>query len=140
MSLHYPLTPVHRLCDECKGLGRIADDLCKPCDGIGRVFIEGGPSFGCKKTLADAKVGQMVRIGNGDRGRVLRHCKRHPPTTHVILIDPMFEIEDENPTEYPSVTGMIVVGQATRLYGTNNDGHRSREDHLDPLQKRTTAL
>lgn len=139
MSLYYPLTPVQKLCDDCRGFGRTADDLCKPCEGIGRVFIEGGPLFGCKLTLAQAKPGQIVRVGNGDRGRVLRHCKRGSPTTELYLIDPLFDTEDETTTLYPSVTGMTVVGHSARSYDAN-DGHRAREDHLDPLQKRTTAL
>lgn len=139
MSLYYPLTPVQKLCDACGGLGWTPEDheLCKACGSIGRVFIDGGPSFGCKITLVQCKPGQIVILGNGDRGRVIRHVRRGEPTTELALIDPMFETEDRATTTYPSVTG--VASQSAVWWQDDPSGQKQgRRDQLDPLQDRTT--
>lgn len=141
MSLYYPLSPVQRLCADCNGFGRAPDhSLCRPCDGIGRVWMEGGPSFGCKMTLASRKVGEVVTLGNGDRGRVVRHCKRGAPTTDLVLIDDMFETEADETTSYPSITGVASTLPANARNEDSAGQTRSRQDQLDPLQRETRPL
>lgn len=141
MSLYYPLSPVHRICDSCKGYGHAPDHrMCAECDGIGRVWIPGGPSFGCKMTLADRRVGEIVTLGNGDRGRVARHCRRGEPTTEIALIDELFETESEETTSYPSVTGVISTMPSNARSEDTGGQTRSRHDHLDPLQRETRPL
>lgn len=105
------------------------------CNGIGKTWIPGGPSFGCKLVLAKCRPGEIVVLGTGERGRVIRHVKRGTPSTDVALIGDFDDLEEETPTSYPSVVGVasISVGQ-----GRPQDiaGQvRSRTDHLDPLQK-----
>lgn len=144
MSLYYPLTPVHRLCPSCCGYGRVNFELCRQpgCDGIGRIFVEGAPSFGCKTTLAEVDPGCIATLGNGDRGRIIRHVQRgehDTPTTEVALIDDFLETEDDTTTTYPSSTGVRSVSPTSRLRKPDGSG-RGRQDHLDPLQRRTLAL
>lgn len=142
MSLNYELSPVQRLCPECRGLGRQDFDLCRypGCDGVGRVFIEGGPSFGCRLTLAGCQRGQIVTLGNRDRGRLLRHIWRGadmdgpPRDTELLLIEPFFETEATEATWYPSCTG--VLSASVTLKSQARRGNRGRADHLDPLQQR----
>jgi hypothetical protein len=134
---YYPLSPVERPCPDCLGTGRILDRLCARCDGICRVFIEGGPSFGCRMTLEDAKLGQIVTLGNNDRGRVVRHSARGTPTTEIALIDPMFDEESPTTTTYPSATGVISMSIGSWFHDEDQKGLRaSREDPMDPLRKR----
>lgn len=137
MSLYYPLTPVECHCPSCNGFGRVGaeSDLCSQCRGIGRVFIEGGPSFGCKLKLSDCHPGQEVTLGNGERGRVLRHCKRATPTTELIRYDPMFDRWEDAPTTYPSVTGVVIV-ISTAWHRNPAKAGRS-EDLIDPLKQRS---
>jgi hypothetical protein len=135
MSLHYELSPVQQLCVACEGYGRIALELCRGCDGIGRTWIPGGPSFGCKLTLADVKRGQIATIGNGDRGRVLRHCERGS-ITELILIEPMFEIEEETPTWYPSATGVVSMSAAAWFRDDSSGNRGDGADPIDPLHGR----
>lgn len=136
MSLHYELSPVQRLCD-CGGFGRRPPNwkLCPDCDGIGRVFIEGGPLFGCKMTLAGQKPGEVVTLGNGDRGRIVRHIRRGTPTTELAVIDAFYGTEDIDPTWYPSSTGVSSVESQRPVYDMAN-GIRAGEVH-DPLQRKT---
>jgi hypothetical protein len=139
VSLYYPLPPVQKLCPDCKGFGNVGGNSCRPCGGIGRVWIDGGPSFGCKFTLEDCQPGQIATLGNGDRGRVLRHCERGTPTTEVALIDPMFDEESTETIAYPSITGVLSMS-ASMWARTSSGRARARVDHLDPLQKETKAL
>lgn len=142
MSLNYELSPVQRLCPSCHGHGRQGFDLCQfpGCDGVGRVYIEGGPSFGCRLTLADCKRGQIVTLGTHDRGRLVRHGWRGvdvdgpPRWTELALIDPLFETEATALTWYPSETG--VASASVTMKSGDRRGDRSRADHVDPLQQR----
>lgn len=137
MSLYYQLSPVHRYCDVCRGFGRVMPDqaICQPCDGRGRVFVDGAPSFGCKLTLADCQPGQEVTLGTGDRGRIIRHCRRGTPTTDVVLWCPMFGDWQEPPMSYPSATGVVIVlSTAWHRHRTKETGRR--EDLSDPLQRK----
>jgi hypothetical protein len=137
VSRHYELSPVQQLCTECNGYGRTGFELCRSCDGIGRTWIAGGPAFGCRLTLADTKRGQIATLGNGDRGRVLRHCERGP-FTELMLLDPMFDTEDTEPTRYPSETGVISMSAAA-WFADDKGGHKSDgEDQVDPLHRRTS--
>lgn len=144
MSRYYALTPVERYCQDCNGYGRrlgrldepqFLGELCARCQGIGREFIEGGPTFGCKIALSKTKPGQIVTLGNGDRGRVIRHCHRGTPTTEIALIDPMFDDESTETTTYPSETGVASMS-ASSWFADPSGGSRGKEDHLDPLQGR----
>lgn len=136
MSRYYPLSPVERYCPNCDGYGfNMGDGLlahCPACDGIGRVSIEGGPLFGCKYTLKDAKPGQIVTLGNGDRGRVIRHNRRGTPTTDINLIHPFLDDEATEATSYPNNTGVASMSASSWLEKPPRD---ARHDHLDPLQK-----
>lgn len=141
MSLYYPLSPVHRLCAACQGYGHRPDGgMCLGCDGIGRVWMEGGPGFGCKMTLAGRKVGEIVTLGNMDRGRVVRHSKRGTPSTDIVLIDPLFDTEDARTTNYPSSTGVLSTMPANAQSEDTHGRTRSRQDQLDPLQRETRPL
>ncbi len=113
--------------------------MCTRCDGIGRIWLDGGPSFGCKMTLATRKRGEIVTLGNGDRGRVVRHSKRGP-TTALVLIDDMFEQEAAEATEYPSETGVRSTLPALAINDDEAGQAKSRHDQVDPLQRETKAL
>lgn len=140
MSLYYPLSPIHKVCPGCGGYGWIFGvsplELCRQCDGIGRVFIDGGPSFGCKLTLEDCSPGQEVTLGTGDRALVVRHDMAGTATTMVRLFDPMYDEFSQAETSYPAVTGVVIV-QSTAWHRLPAKETGRREDHLDPLQKRT---
>lgn len=111
---------------------------CAGCSGIGRVWIEGGPSFGCKMLLGTRKRGEVVTLGNGDRGRVVRHSQRGPTTT-LALIDPMLDCESDDHTEYPSETGVRSTMPALAVKDDEAGQTKARHDYVDPLQ-RTKAL
>ena len=138
MSLYYPMSPVHRKCPTCDGFGLLPlathVGSCPACNGIGRIWLEGGPSFGCKMTLATRKRGEIVTLGNGDRGRVIRHSKRGP-TTALLLIDDMFGQEAEEATEYPSETGVRSTMPALAVNDDHAGQERAKHDHVDPLQR-----
>lgn len=135
MSRNYPLSPVEILCPDCDGYGRPANafSLCPRCRGVARVFVEGGPSFGCRYTLDDTMPGQIVELGNGDRGRVIRHCERGSPSTDIALIDPMLDIEADEATSYPRETG--VAAMSASWWHRDSRGRRAIDD-LDPLQRK----
>lgn len=133
MSRYFKLSPVERDCPSCDGFGRRGWDICPRCDGVGHVFKEGGPLFGCRIALEDAKPGQIATIANGDRGRIIRHCQRGTPSTEVALIEPLFGEQDLLTTTYPSATGVISLSVDSWFYDPHGDA-RAREDHLDPLQ------
>lgn len=78
------LSPVELDCPDCAGGGWLIGStwtVCARCDGKGKVWVVGAPSFGCKMTLGSRRLGEIVTLGNGDRGRILRHDKRATPTT-----------------------------------------------------------
>ncbi len=131
------LSPVERDCPRCGGVGWERDDMFKPCvmcDGIGRAWVEGAPLFGCKMVLGDRKVGEIVTIGNGERGRITRHDHRATPTTSVALIDEWTEKEADEATSYPSSVGISSV--ADPRWHKDDSGHaHSREDQADPIRK-----
>jgi hypothetical protein len=140
VNLYYPLSPVHEVCSACNGFGRGGDAMCWPCDGIGRVWIDGGPSFGCKMRLATRKVGEVVTLGNGDRGRIIRHCRRGEPSTEIAIIDEMTEEEAEVTTSYPGTTGVRSTLPAGAKEEDAAGRSRTRRDQLDPLQRDVRPL
>lgn len=142
MSLYYPLSPVEMLCPDCAGHGRLQPEsiCCTRCDSIGRVFIQGGPSFGCKIILGTRNIGEVVTLGNGDRGRVVLHSRRGTHTTMVALIDEMFDAEERTPTSYPSSTGVKSTMPSLSRPEDQSGRKQSRVDHSDPLQKEMKAL
>jgi len=141
VSLYYPLSPVQMLCPDCRGFGHAPDGaVCRSCGGIGRTWVEGGPSFGCRMKLADRKVGEVVTLGNGDRGRVVRHNKRGTPTTELALIEEFFETEAAEPTSYPSATGVASSLPANAKSENTTGQTRSRHDQVDPLQRETRPM
>lgn len=127
------MTDVYQACPGCCGHGRVRPDwsLCPGCDGIGRAWVDGAPSFDCKVTLGDRNPGEVVTLGNGDRGRIIQHVRRGTPTTLVALIDEFTETEDRTFTEYPSVVGVRSVSHASWFHAENG----KTGDELDPLQR-----
>jgi hypothetical protein len=137
------LSPVERDCLACKGCGYVHPApaglswcLCTTCDGLGRTWIDGAPSFGQKMTLADRKPGEIVTLGNGDRGRILSRSRNGTPTTSIALICDFTNIESQESTSYPSSVGVISVADM-RWFKDDDDHSHSREDAADPMRKRT---
>jgi hypothetical protein len=131
------LSPVERDCPRCGGVGWERDDmfkLCLDCGGVGKTWIPGAPGFGCKIVLGKRKVGEIVTLGNGDRGRIVRHDKRGAPRTSVALIGDFDDIQAEEATSYPSATGVVSVSDPR--WHDDDSGHaHSREDQADPIRK-----
>lgn len=136
------MSPAERPCLACLGAGRIPPDwaLCPTCDGLMRTWLEGGPTFGCKLTLATCRPGEIVILGTGDRGRVVRHCKRGTPSTDLALIDEFDDAEQPEPTSFPSIVGVLSVSVASWSHEDLAGESKSRGDYLDPLQRKTSAL
>lgn len=126
-------SPVHEDCAACGGYGRTPPtwQRCPICDGIGLVFVAGAPLFGCTMTLDKRKPGEIVTLGNGDRGRIIRHDKRGTPSTEIALIDDLFDVEDREPTRYPSSVGVRSVSSPAWFRVDVHD----KTDALDPLQR-----
>lgn len=80
--------------------------------------------------------GEIVTLGNGDRGRLLWHSPRKNPTTsYLALIGDFDDAEDKNPTAYPSCVGVSSVG-VPRMRGSDDDHRGDRGvDDMDPMQR-----
>lgn len=132
------LSPVEMDCQACGGGGWIIGGMwatCRVCDGTGKAWIPGAPLFGCSMTLAARKPGEIVTLGNGDRGRILRHDKRPPKTTAIALIDDFDGTESYVSTNYPSCVGVVSVSDPR--WFTDDDAHaHDRQDQTDPLRSR----
>lgn len=138
------MTAVRIPCPRCFGQGwRIAAPswvLCAGCDGIGKTWSPGAPSFGCSILLGSRVPGEIVTLGNGDRGKLLWHSprgkdkKRPPETSYIGLIDE-FDNEDHRPTAYPSCVGVSSVGIPRGRGDDDHYGDRSA-DVSDPMQQR----
>jgi RecJ-like exonuclease len=128
-------SPAQVECQTCKGNGRIPPDwvLCPVCDGRGFDWAPGGPLFGCKMQLRDRKPGEVVTLGTGDIGRIIRHDKRKPPATAIALFGVFDGVESDERTYFPSETGVASVSSPAWM--TAASGGRDREDVLDPLRK-----
>jgi hypothetical protein len=124
-------------CPSCNGVGTKPGEpwvSCPTCDRIGKTWIPGAPGFGCKMKLGSRKVGEIVTLGNGDRGRILRHNKHGTPTTSLGLIGEFDDRESHTPTSYPSVTGVASVADP-RFFTDDEDHAKSHEDVVDPMRR-----
>lgn len=134
------LSPVEVDCALCAGGGWIIGDgwvLCRACDGSGKAWVPGAPSYGCKILLGSRKLGEIVMLGNGDRGRIVRHDKRSPATTSIALIGDFDGQESSYPTSYPSIVGVVSVSDPR--WFTDDKGHaHGRQDATDPLRGKAT--
>lgn len=140
------MTAVTMQCPDCGGTGKRAPNaraiwpLCARCSGVGRTWIPGAPSFGCDVTLADRDPGEIVTLGNDDRGRILWHMPRktkkvRPETTFVGLIGMFDDIESHTPTAYPSSIGVASVDVSRRT--VDHDAHAGEReiDYNDPVHR-----
>lgn len=131
------LSPVERECTSCQGTGNCLDDYwrrCPVCNGLRKVWMAGAPLFGCKITLGQRKPGEIVTIGNGDRGKILAHRRNGTPTTMIALIGEFSGLQSKESTTYPSCVGVISVSDPRWFY--DDDRHAdSREDETDPMRK-----
>lgn len=142
------MTSVHVTCPWCRGQGWIVAPpswvLCEPCDGIGRTWAPGAPSYGCKILLGSRNPGEIVILGNLDRGRLLWHSprgndkKRPPQVSYLGMIDD-FDVQDHRPTSYPSCVGVSSVSVPRSHQSDDHYGERSPEP-LDPMQRRINTL
>lgn len=131
-------------CPACHGAGGFPTTLwwarCAACDGIGRAWAPGAPSYGHETTLADRTPGEVVTLGNGERGRVLWHMPRRtkkvtPETTFLGMIEPFTDLESPLPVPYPSCVGVLSV-DVSRTAGDDNAHDRSRSVDLgDPVHR-----
>lgn len=134
-------TPVDDDCVSCVGHGRRRPTwtLCPACDGLGRVYAAGAPRFGCAITLAGRPIGQVVTLGNGDVGRVVKHVATGSrPLTYLRLICPIAGVEHQVCTPYPSACGVSVF-EAEHWQLTRAGRGRSAR-HADALDPMRTAL
>lgn len=134
------MSPAERDCPTCSGYGRLPPEykLCPVCDGTGRDWLPGGPLFGCRMSLSGCKTGEIVVLGTGHRGRVIRHMKNGTPTTMVNLIGAFDDLEETWATAFPSATGVSSVASASWHREDHSGDARGRDDQLDPLQRKMT--
>ena len=140
------MTSVYAPCPSCRGVGGWIHSAsnrwlrCHTCDGIGRSWAPGAPSFGCDVTLADRDPGEVVTLGNGDRGKILWHMPRkskkvRPETTFLGYIDEFTGAESHRPVAYPSCVGVLSVDiPRTPLDREVHDREKSL-DLNDPVQR-----
>lgn len=134
------ISPVERECSACQGVGRPKADpwvTCGKCKGNGREWRPGAPGYGCKITLADRRVGEIVELGNGDRGRIVRHDLRTPETTSIALIGDFDGVESRHPISYPSSVGVVSVSDPR--WFSADDHNKDNQDAGDPLQRHRKA-
>lgn len=131
------ISPVELQCAECQGTGNRIDDAwvrCPVCKGLRKVWRPGAPLYGCKMTLAERKPGEIVTLGNGDRGKITAHRKNGTPTTSIALIGEFSGLESKESTTYPSCVGVISVSDPRWFY--DDDPHaNSGVDDTDPMRK-----
>lgn len=135
------MTPMHASCPRCQGSGRDAANMrslwpvCGACDGIGYVFAPGAPGYGCQVRLGDRVPGEVVTLGNGDHGRVLRHCRSGTPTTWLGLIGEFSGVESHTPVMYPSSAGVAEINVTKMAGDRRSHANRRAADPGDPLQR-----
>lgn len=140
------MTAVLVLCALCAGTGKSAPTpaslwpLCSRCAGVGRTWVAGAPSFDCKLTLADREPGEVVTLGNGDRGRILWHMPRkakkvRPQTTFLGLIGEFDEIESYDPISYPSCVGVATVDVSRAVVDRDAHAGERELDYNDPVHR-----
>ncbi len=134
-------------CPRCAGAGYlhpppagVAWLRCPSCDGIGRAWAAGAPSYGCDLVLGKCHLGEIVTLGNGDRGRVLRHSKSNTPTTYLGLFGDFDGLESHRPTGYPSCVGVASVSVLLGVGDTNVHATGRTTDEIDPMQRHRGQL
>lgn len=134
------ISPAEMECPTCKGCGFDFDGAsCPPCGRLGRVWLPGGPLFGCQMALDDRKVGEIVTLGTGHRGRIVGQYENGTPTTKIALIGDFDGLEDPVSTSFPSAVGVLSVSVDSYKREDAHGRARAREDHLDPLQRRARS-
>lgn len=135
------MTPMHVTCPACRGFGHGESTdatlwpTCKACGGVGYVFAPGAPAYGCVLVLGDRALGEIVTLGNGDHGRVLRHSRSGTPTTWLGPIGLFDQIESHEPVMYPASAGVAEV-TLKREHGDRRSHANARTvDPDDPLQR-----
>lgn len=137
------MSPLHMSCGACGGLGHDVYaragaspwPLCRACGGVGYVFVPGAPAYGCELVLGDRVPGEVVTLGNGDHGRVLRHYRSGTPTTWLGLIGEFSGIESHTPVAYPSSAGVAEINQARAPVERHRRTAAHSVDPGDPLQR-----
>lgn len=135
------MTPMHVTCAACRGTGTMPPNqrspwpLCAACDGCGFVFEPGAPGYGCELELGDRVPGEVVTLGNGDRGRVLRHCRNGTPTTWLGPIGAFSGIESHRPVTYPSSAGVAEIHETRVRVDRRQRENKRAVDLGDPLQR-----
>lgn len=146
------MTSVYVQCPSCGGYGHRPPDFwesCADCKQTGRVWAPGAPLYGCAETLADRVPGEIVTLGNGDRGKILWHLpwranyasksKKVAKTgTFLGLIEEFTGNESHRPVYYPSCVGVLSVDVA-RMIGDTSD-HSGEEDEIDPVHRQSVGL
>jgi hypothetical protein len=130
------VSPVEMPCPDCC-FGHPAADpwaFCATCNGLGRTWRPGAPLYGCKTTLGKRKPGEIVTLGNGDRGKILAHRKNGTPTTMIALIGEFSGLESKESTTYPSCVGVVSVSDPKWFYD-DDAHHNSGADETDPMRK-----
>lgn len=135
------MSSVHVQCPLCGGVGYF-DDLqsCGMCDRIGKAWAPGAPDYGCSQTLADRDPGEIVTLGNGDRGKILWHMPRKkkkvkPETTFMGLFDEFTDQESHKPVPYPSCIGVASIEVSRAPGDTKAHDHDRSVDYNDPIHR-----
>lgn len=148
------LTSVYIDCTSCGGHGRLPPDYwspCQECGQTGRVWAPGAPLYGCVETLADRVPGEIVTLGNGDRGKILWHLpwasnyskklkKLAKTGTFLGLIEEFTGNESHKPVYYPSCIGVLSVDFARALGDVSDHSGEKFEDEIDPVHKQTVGM
>lgn len=113
---------------------------CPACDGLGRAWAPGAPRYGCAEVLADRNRGEIVLLGNGDLGRILREDQTGTPTTWLGLIDGFDGAESHAPIAYPSCIGVVRVSAPRPRVDTKYHGASKTLDIGDPMLRRRVTL
>lgn len=141
------MTSVRVSCPICGGAGYIHPPppphawlQCSSCDGIGTAWAAGAPLFDCASTLADRDPGEIVTLGNGDRGRILWHMPRkkkkvRPETTFLGLFDDFTDRETHAPIAFPSCVGVLSVDEARTAGDCDVHGGERGVDYNDPVYR-----
>lgn len=140
------MTSVHVPCPTCHGengwfsSSSLRWVRCSLCEGLGRWWAPGAPEFGCSITLADRDPGEIVTLGNGDRGRILWHMPRkskkvRPETTFLGLLDEFTDREDHRPILYPSCVGVASVDVSRATIDHDAHDHEKAIDYTDPVHR-----
>jgi len=91
-------------------------------------------------TLADRDPGEIVTLGNGDRGKILWHMPRKtkkvkPETTWLGLVEEFTCAESHRPIAYPSCIGVLSVDVARAQLDRDDHEGEKGIDLNDPVQR-----